>query len=122
MTFLSQISNLVGALRDLTEQLRIECQWRKSRCELATKDDLREMEIRMAIKVSELKTEVAGLRAQVQKIWGEQQAKYDALVVKYDELVKTLENQEISEEAEAEVTAFKAELKAFDDTIPDTTA
>lgn len=76
----------------------------------------------MAIKLSELKGEVSGLRSQVQKIWTEQQGKYDALVVKYDALTATLANQELDPEAEAEVTAFKAELKAFDDSIPDVTA
>lgn len=80
-----------------------------------------EFEKRMAIKVTELEGEVAGLKATVIKIWNEQQGKYDALLKQYEELQKQLENQEISAEAQTALDDFKAKLKEFDDTIPDTT-
>jgi hypothetical protein len=75
----------------------------------------------MGIKISELKTEVAGIRTQVKKIWDEQQKKYDDLVVKFNALEATLANAELDEDTTKEVADFKSELKAFDDTIPDTT-
>ncbi len=75
----------------------------------------------MAIKLSELKGEVSAIRVQVGKIWGEQQKKYDDLLAKFTELESTLAKAELDEETTAEVVAFKAELQAFDDTIPDTT-
>jgi len=77
------------------------------------------METRMAIKWSEVKTEVAALRTQVKHIWGEQQTKYDALKEKFDKLEQTLANQELDEEATKEFADFKADLQAFDDTIPE---
>jgi len=79
------------------------------------------METRMAIKLSDLKGEVSAIRVQVGKIWGEQQKKYDALMVKFIELESTLANAELDSDTTSEVEAFKADLKAFDDTIPDTT-
>jgi len=78
------------------------------------------METRMAIKWSEVKTEVAGLRAQVKHIWGEQQTKYDALKEKFDALEKLLAAQELDAETTTELEGFKQELQAFDDTIPET--
>lgn len=88
----------------------------------ALSKQLKEMEDRMVIKVSELKGEVAGLRSQVTKIWGEQQTKYDELKKSYDELAAQLENAELPADVVQDIADFKAELKAFDDTIPDTTA
>lgn len=76
----------------------------------------------MAIKVSEIGTEVAGLKATVIKIWGEQQSKYDALVVQYQAALDALANQTITEDAQLALDDFKAKLKEFDDTIPDITA
>jgi septal ring factor EnvC (AmiA/AmiB activator) len=55
----------------------------------------------------------------VTKIWDEQQKKYDALKEKFDALEQTLANQELDEDATKELTDFKTELQAFDDTIPD---
>lgn len=113
---------LASELRKSRRQRKIEFEWLKSHLKLATKHDLEEMEKRMGLRISELKTEVAGIRSQVTKIWNEQQAKYDALVVKYDELVKQIEAGEVDAETSQAIVDFKNELKAFDDTIPDTTA
>lgn len=76
----------------------------------------------MAIKVSELTGEVTGLKATVVKIWGEQQGKYDALVLLYNAAREQLANQTISQEAQDALDDFKAKLQDFDDTIPDVTA
>ena len=76
----------------------------------------------MAIKVSDMEGEVGALKSTVLKIWGEQQGKYDALVVLYNTALAQLANQTISEGAQAALDDFKAKLKEFDDTIPDTTA
>lgn len=76
----------------------------------------------MEIKVSELETEVTGLKSTVIKIWGEQQTKYDALVALYNAAVAQLANQTISPGAQAALDDFKARLKEFDDTIPDLNA
>jgi hypothetical protein len=113
-----QISCLTKAVRDFTDEFKCS----RSHPNLVTKDDLKEMEKRMAIKLSDLKTEVAGIRAQVTKIWGEQQKKYDDLVVEFDKLKASLENVTLPDDVETDLTDFKAQLQAFDDTIPDTTA
>lgn len=76
---------------------------------------LAELEQNMALKVSELKNEIAGLKTQVTKIWGEQQAKYDALKAAFDAI-------ELDPETDAELISFKKLLTDFDETIPDTTA
>jgi len=76
----------------------------------------------MAIKVSELGAEVGGLSDKVVKIWGEQQTKYDALVVLYNDALAQLANQTIGADAQDALDKFKAKLQEFDDAIPDTTA
>lgn len=80
------------------------------------------MEKCILMKLSELKTEVAGIRAQVTKIWQEQQNKYDALVIEFNTLKASLDNAELPADVVTDLTEFKAQLQAFDDTIPDTTA
>lgn len=115
------ISCLTHAVVQLTEQRQTEHERNRSRSRPATKEDLLEMEHCMAIKLSELKGEVAGLRAQVTKIWGEQQKKYDDLVVEFDKLKASLDNVELPADVETDLTEFKAQLTAFDDSIPDTT-
>ena len=121
----SRIANAIASLtlvvRELVEQCKQELEQNRSRFRLVTISDLIEMETRMAIKLSDLKGEVSAIRVQVGKIWGEQQKKYDALMVKFIELESTLANAELDSDTTSEVEAFKADLKAFDDTIPDTT-
>lgn len=75
----------------------------------------------MALKLSELNTTVSGLRSQVEKIWVEQQGKYDALVIEFNTLKEQLENVEVPADVETALTDFATRLKEFDDTIPDTT-
>jgi len=116
------ICSLALAIREFSDNRRTEFEWFKSHYELATKHDLEEMVNVMALKLSELGGTIQGLKAQVQKIWNEQQAKYDALVVKYGELEATLANVELPAEADTELTEFKTLLQAFDDTIPDPSA
>jgi hypothetical protein len=115
------ISCLTDAVRDFTEATKQEWERNRSHSALVTKQDLREMEERMAIKLSELKGEVGAIRDQVKKIWGEQQKKYDNLVVEFDKLKASLDNVELPEDVTTDITEFKAELQAFDDTIPDVT-
>jgi regulator of replication initiation timing len=113
------ISCLTDAVRAHTEACKNEWERNGSRSALATKQDLQEWIERMAIKLSELGTEVTGIRTSVKKIWGEQQAKYDKLVIEFDKLKASLDNVELPEAVATDITEFKAELQAFDDTIPD---
>jgi len=113
------ISCLTDAVRDFTEANKQEWERNRSHSQLATKQDLQEWMERMAIKLSELGNEVSGIRAEVKKIWGEQQKKYDNLVVEFDKLKASLDNVELPAAVETSITDFKAELQAFDDTIPD---
>jgi len=115
------ISCLTDAVRDFTEASKQEWERNRSHFALATKQDLHEWIERMAIKLSELGNEVSGIRAEVKKIWGEQQKKYDNLVIEFDKLKASLENVELPAAVETSITDFKAELQAFDDTIPDVT-
>jgi hypothetical protein len=115
------ISCLTKAVRDFTEQCKVEWEHNRSRARLATISDLIDMEIRMGLKISELKTEVGAIRTQVKKIWDEQQKKYDDLKKKFTELEEKLAAAELDEETSQEVKDFRAELDAFDETIPDTT-
>ena len=94
---------------------------RESKQDKQHKQIINELKL-MAIKVSELTGEVTALKASVVKIWDEQQSKYDALVLQYNAALEQLANQTISDEAQAALDDFKAKLKEFDDTIPDTTA
>lgn len=96
-------------------------QWFKSRCLPATQYDLEQLEKRMAIKLSELDKTVEGLQATVEKIWTEQQTRYDALLAEFNKLKEQLDNVELPPATESRLNAFAARLKEFDDTIPDTT-
>jgi len=113
------ISCLTHAVRAYTEQYKIESELNRSNSGLATLKDLLEMENRMAIKISELKGEVSAIRVQVSKIWGEQQKKYDDLVVKFNALEEKLAAAELDAPTTQELADFKTDLQAFDDTIPD---
>jgi len=116
----SAIESLTLAVKELADLCKHEPEQNRSRFRLVTMNDLIEMETRMSIKLSDLKGEVSAIRAQVGKIWGEQQKKYDGLLAKFIKLEQTLSSAELDAETTTEVEAFKAELKAFDDTIPDT--
>lgn len=116
------ISHLARELCELVQQRKQEFEWHKSHCDLMTKTDLREMENRMALKVSDLKAEVAGLRSQVVKVFAEQQVAYDALKKSFDDFVASVGNADLPADATQELADFKAELQAFDDRIPDTQA
>lgn len=129
MGLFNNSDDLEKILKDLTKEIKLfrevkqtEFEWLKSHFELATKQDLIEMEKRMALKVSELNTTVQSLRDQVVKIWGEQQTKYDALVVEFNRLKEQLDDAEVPADAVASIEAFQLKLKEFDDSIPDTSA
>lgn len=117
-----EISALTSEICGYRQERKNEFDWLRSQCGLATKQDLDRMKECILMKLSELKTEVAGIRAQVTKIWQEQQNKYDALVIEFNTLKASLDNAELPADVVTDLTEFKAQLQAFDDTIPDTTA
>jgi regulator of replication initiation timing len=102
--------------------MKRKLKWLRSHCWFVTKHDLNEMEERLSMKISELKNEVTGMKAQVTKIWDEQQKRFDELTTAFEALKATLGDAELDAETLAEIDSFKALLTAFDDTIPDTTA
>jgi len=115
----TKISQLIVAVRQLIEVQTNGLEWFKSHHGLVTKDDLKEMEKRMATKVSELDQTVNRLQAKVDKIWDEQQKRYDDLVKDFTAVKEQLANVEVPPAAQASIESFDAKLTAYDDVIPD---
>jgi paraquat-inducible protein B len=74
------------------------------------------------MKVSELGTNIDGIKAKITKIADEQQKRYDEIMVKLQAALDALANSDA--DVPADVTAKLDEvntlLTAFDDTIPET--
>ncbi len=88
---------------------------RKPKSKPATQQDLREMEQRMATKLSELADALTAVNTQVDKAAKE-------IVDAVKKLEDQLANGEISPAAEGALTALKAKVQALDDLNPETPA
>lgn len=86
-----------------------------------TKHDLCEIEARVLMKLSELGNDLSVVKTTIKKVAVEQQTRYDALFAKYEALLVSMEDVEVPAEIAASMAEIKADLVAFDDTIPETT-
>lgn len=116
--------NLTGGLFQLFRTCKSKLAWRRSRAGLATTEDLHKFEQRLNMKVSELKNDVNGIKAQVTKVFGEQQTALDNANAKVAELEQIIANSdgEVPQDVIDGLTELKAAIQAVDDKIPDTTA
>ena len=112
---LSSLSMILSVLQSIHQQQLVEY---GSRERAVTKCDLE----RLTMKVSELGTNIDGIKAKITKIADEQQKRYDEIMVKLQAALDALANSDA--DVPADVTAKLDEvntlLTAFDDTIPET--
>lgn len=110
-------------LRELRKQKHIEFDWFRSHLELATKNDLKEMEKRIMASQAELTADLKAVLAQQQKTSAEiatLQSSVDAQTVKIAELEALVaQGGTITQELIDAVAAVKAQAQVIDDQIPD---
>lgn len=107
------------ALRDLTEQRDREFKWLRSHFELATKQDLKEMEQKILMTQRELSEALDKLTEQTGKIAKEQSDRFDALSAEIKRLEDLINAGEVTTEVSDALTRTKAALQTLDDAIPD---
>ena len=115
-----QLSLLVHELRELRELKKQEFEWFKSHAGLATKQDLKEMEKRMAMTSQQLETLLNNQTTQIGKVAKEQSDRFDALTAKIKELQDLIDaGGAITPEIEAAATNVQTALDNLDASIPD---
>lgn len=113
---LSSLTREVILLREVIKHSRFQ-----ERVCFLTKKDLEEIEERLNMKLSDLKNDLTGLKAQVEKIFTEQGTRFDTLTAKINELEKQIADAEVPQDVTDALAEVKTALQKLDDTIPDIT-
>jgi hypothetical protein len=104
------------AIREVSVEIKAVLEWLKSHANLATKHDLKELELKIMASQAELAAQLKANTEQAAKIGAETQTLLD----KIRDLLEQLANQSgVTPELQAAADALKAQLQVVDDLVPD---
>lgn len=117
------MQNPFGRLADEVAGLRVDLQqafaWFKSCAGLATKKDLKELELKLTMNAQQLETLLNNQTTQIGKISKEQSDRFDALTAANQKLQELIENGEVTPAIEAAAAGVQTALDNLDAAIPD---
>lgn len=115
------ISMLACAVREHTEHCKNEFEWYKSHTGFATKNDLLNLENRMAIKVSEIKTAVAEIKANNAEAYAELGTRIADLQKQIDDLIAGNGDPSVTDaQFEADLQEARSQAAALAGIVPGT--
>lgn len=113
------VSDLACALRALRVQLAAEAEHRRSCAALATKSDLKALELKLLMNASQLETLLNNQATQIGKIAKEQSDRFDALTAANKVLQDLITAGDLSPAIDAAAKNVQAALDNLDASIPD---